>query len=118
MDWPVGREGEGLQEASMQLAADLLAFAAIAVAVLVLFSLTLMFAQPVRRRHFYCAMSGREVEVEFEEQGPPGMRRTVAVRSCSVFDPPQSVRCKRRCLDEDVRALWQAWTPMPLGRKS
>ncbi|HET7875123.1 MAG TPA: hypothetical protein VFN71_06315 [Methylomirabilota bacterium] len=117
MDWPMGSESDGLQEASMRLAADLLSFAAIVVAMLVLLSLTLLFIQPMRRRHFYCALSGREVEVEFEERGLPGMRRTVAVRSCTVFEPPQAVRCKRRCLDEDLRQFWQAWTPIPLGRK-
>ena len=117
MDWPVGWEG-GSEEALAQLTADLLAFSAIVVAVLLLFSLGLTLSQPARRRHFYCAASGREVEVEFEERGLPGLRRAVAVRACSAFDPPQSVRCQRRCLDEDVRALWQAWTPMRTGRKS
>jgi hypothetical protein len=41
-----------------------------------------------RRRRFWCPLHRREVEVEFDERGLPGFRRQVAVKSCSVFDPP------------------------------
>lgn len=61
--------------------------------------------QAVRRRRFWCAQVQREVEVEFEERGFIGFRRAVAVRSCSVFDPPTQARCQRSCLDRDARAL-------------
>ncbi len=67
--------------------------------------LLLIAPQAVRRRRFWCARAQREVEVEFEEHGLIGFRRAVAVRSCSVFDPPTQVRCARSCLDLDGRAL-------------
>jgi hypothetical protein len=68
--------------------------------------------QAVRGRRFWCARVRREVEVEFEEHGLIGFRRAVAVRSCSVFDPPTQVGCRRSCLDQDVRGL----LPMTLPR--
>jgi hypothetical protein len=68
--------------------------------------------EAVRRRRFWCARVQREVEVEFEEHGLIGFRRAMAVRSCSVFDPPTEVGCRRSCLDRDARAL----TPMTLAR--
>lgn len=57
----------------------------------------------VARRHFWCASAGREVEVTFQENGLPGFRRPVAVRKCSMFDPPTEVTCRRDCLDRAVR---------------
>ena len=81
------------------------------------FSLALLVTQAVRRRRFYCAPSGLEVEVQFDERGLPGMRRPVGVLSCSAFEPPNAVRCSRRCLDEDVRRLWQSWPALPLRRE-
>ena len=70
-------------------------------------------AQAVRRRRFWCARAQREVEVEFEEEGLIGFRRAVAVRSCSVFDPPTQVRCGRFCLDRDARLLFPMTLPRP-----
>jgi len=57
----------------------------------------------IARRRFWCASAEREVEVSFVESGLPGFRQPVAVRSCSMFDPPTEVTCKRDCLDRDVR---------------
>lgn len=61
----------------------------------------------LRRRRFWCAVSRREVEVEFEERGFPGFRGAVAVKSCSAFDPPVAVSCQRRCLDATFRRQWE-----------
>jgi hypothetical protein len=43
--------------------------------------------------------------VEFEEEGPPGRRRFIAVVSCTAFEPSTHVRCDRACLDRDVANL-------------
>jgi len=69
----------------------------------VLLMTQLVVGPALRRRHFVCLAAGREVEVEFEERGLAGLQRAVAVRSCSVFDPPTSVQCHRACLDRDAR---------------
>lgn len=66
----------------------------------------------VRRRRFWCAWSRREVEVEFETRGLPGFRRVVTVRSCSAFDPPTAIECRRRCLDAAFRRQWEP--PLPV----
>lgn len=63
----------------------------------------LVVGPALKRRHFVCAEAGREVEVEFEECGLTGLRRAVAVQSCSAFDPPSAVQCRRACLDRDAR---------------
>jgi hypothetical protein len=117
MDASMGWGNEAIQETMLQGVAELFAYLAIVVAVLLLVSLALFITQSERRRRFYCAPSGLEVEVKFDERGLPGMRRTVGVLSCSAFEPPDAVRCPRRCLDEDVRGLWQAWPALPVKRE-
>jgi hypothetical protein len=117
MDGSIAWGSEAIQEAALQGVAELLAYVAIVVAVLLFLSLGLLITQTARRRQFHCARSGLDVEVEFEERGLPGMRRTARVFSCSAFEPPEDVRCNRRCLDEDVRRLWQAWSALPLRRE-
>jgi hypothetical protein len=57
----------------------------------------------VARRRFWCASAEREVEVSFVETGLPGFRQPVAALSCSVFDQPRAVTCRRDCLNRDVR---------------
>jgi hypothetical protein len=59
------------------------------------------------RRRFWCAWSGREVEVEFLARGLPGFRSLEAVMDCSAFEPPTAIECNRRCLDPGFRRLWQ-----------
>jgi hypothetical protein len=71
----------------------------------------------VRRRRFWCAFQRREVEVEFEDNGPPGLRQPVAVRRCSAFDPPTAVACARRCLDVGFRPQWQPALPVDTRRR-
>jgi len=67
----------------------------------------------VRRRHFWCERAQGEVEVEFEERGIFGFRRAVAVRTCSVFDPPSEVHCRRSCLDHSARVRLPMTLPRP-----
>lgn len=80
----------------------LLAWAGAAVILLLLAMLVTSF--PVRRR-FWCNQAGQEVDVAFEEDGPSGLRRFVAVVSCSAFNPSTRVRCDRACLSRDVSSL-------------
>ena len=64
-----------------------------------------------RRRHFWCATGGERVDVEFEERGMPGFR-TIAVLSCSRFEPPSAIACQRRCLDAAFRRQWPPALPV------
>jgi hypothetical protein len=114
VDWPMAAPGWDLQEVWVESANafgwGVLIWAG-AVATLAVLLLPMATAV-VRRRRFWCARAQREVEVEFEERGLIGVRRAVAVLSCSVFDPPAQVRCRRSCLDRDVRLR----LPMALAR--
>ena len=105
MDWPIASPGWDVEVAWVDRASTLgwglLIWAGVAATLAVL--LLPIATQAVRRRRFWCARGEGEVEVEFEEQGIIGFRRAVAVRSCSVFDPPTHVHCRRACLDRDVR---------------
>src|SRR6266545_6444315 len=105
MDWSPGWTGAEVHEAWSQGLTDVLGWGVLG-ALLLLFPLVVLFARAVRRRRFWCALSRREVEVEFAEHGLPGLRRPAAVKSCSVFDPPTAVGCHRRCLDADFRRQW------------
>jgi hypothetical protein len=91
--------GWEIQEAWIQSAAHALAWGifgwGVVVALMVLLG---ALAVRVRRRRFWCAQAWREVEVEFEERGFPGFRRPTAVLSCSAFEPPTAVGCRRGCL--------------------
>ena len=106
MDWPMGYDGADIQvwaeSAASSYSWSLLAWAACAAILLLLVVLVTSF--PARRR-FWCEQVGREVEVAFEEEGPPGLRRFTAVVSCSAFEPATHVQCHRTCLDRDVSGL-------------
>jgi hypothetical protein len=59
------------------------------------------------RRHFWCSIKGREVEVEFQTVprrllGP----RIVGVKSCTAFEAPAAVACDRACVDGRFRSQW------------
>ena len=72
---------------------------------LLLLPLTIPRLSVRRRRRFWCATARRKAEVEFEDRGVPGLRRPVAVVSCSCFSPPTEVGCPRHCLDSAFRRL-------------
>jgi len=104
MGSPIESGGLEIPEAWVQSVANALAWGILGWAVFVAIVLFLgMLAVTVRRRRFWCDQARREVEVEFEEQGLPGYRRPTAVLSCSVFEPPTAVQCRRACLDRDMR---------------
>lgn len=115
MDWPIASPGWDVQEAWVDGATTVgwavLIWAVVAAILAVL--LLPLAGEAVRRRRFWCARAQREVEVEFEEHGLFGFWRAVAVRSCSVFDPPTQVRCRRSCLDQDARLLLSMTLPRP-----
>ena len=114
MDWPIVSPGGDVQtvwaEGLSMVGWGVLIWAGV-VATLALVLLPII-GRAVRRRRFWCDEAEGEVEVEFEEQGIFGCRRAVAVRSCSMFDPPTQVRCRRSCLDRDARVRM----PMTLAR--
>ena len=118
MDWPLSPTGGDLQEAWGQVSSvfvwGILLWAGF-VSVLAV-ALVPIATRAVRRRHFWCARAGAQVEVEFEERGLVGFRRGVAVLSCSVFDPPTAVGCRRDCLDRDVRIRLPMTLPRPWRR--
>lgn len=69
-------------------------------------------APKTRRRRFWCAEAGREVEVLFEERGLPGMRCSAAVKSCPVFEPGTAIACRRHCLSSKFRRQWEFALPV------
>ena len=105
--WPIP---DGAEEATPAAMTDALAWATLA-AFFVLVPLVVLFTRALRRRRFWCPEAQREVEVELEECGLPGLRWSAAVRRCSVFDPPTAVACQRRCLDPEFRRRWVAVVP-------
>ena len=60
---------------------------------------TLLRSQRLTRRVFWCPVAGRFVGVEFVEEGFPGLRRRVEVRSCAAFEDPSQINCRRQCLE-------------------
>ena len=106
MDWPMGYDGADIrmwaESAASGYSWPLLAWAAGAA---MLFLLVVMVTSFPARRRFRCEQAGREVDVEFEEDGPPRLRRFIAVVSCTAFEPSTHVRCNRACLARDVSSL-------------
>ena len=118
MDWPLSPTGGDLQEAWGQ-ASSVFGWAVllwVAFAVVLAVALVPIATRAVRHRRFWCGRSRREVEVEFEERWLLGFRRAVAVLSCSVFDPPTAVGCRRGCLDRDLRVRVPTTLPRPWRR--
>lgn len=64
------------------------------------------------RRGFWCGSRHREVEVEFEVRGLPGFRAPADVVSCTAFEPPTAVGCRRQCLDPTFRRQWEPSLPV------
>jgi hypothetical protein len=118
MDWLMLATELDANDVWVQNVADglgwgLLLWAAVAGIVLILAPLAV--AQTVKRSRFWCGQAGRGVEVEFEMLGPIGLRRAVAVRRCSVFDPGCGVPCRQSCLDRKLRLPWPTSTPLRGG---
>lgn len=105
MDWPLGWSGVETSQAWTSGTADLFAWGLLGI-LLFMVPVLVLLSGATRRRRFWCAESGRDVEVEFEERGFPGLRRAV-VKSCSAFDPPGALICRRRCLDPGYQRPWQ-----------
>jgi hypothetical protein len=82
--------------------------------VLLLLALAGRFS-PVARRHFWCALAERDVEVEFQTRGLLPFPRLAVVRRCSAFDPPTAVACDQRCLDPGFRRQWAP--PLPVAER-
>jgi len=91
----------------------LILWAALAGVVLILAPLAA--AETLMRRQFWCSLAGRVAEVEFEMLGPIGLRRAVAVRSCSVFRPGCRVSCGQACLDRKLRRVLPVSASAPEG---
>ncbi|HXJ78894.1 MAG TPA: hypothetical protein VMS64_09460 [Candidatus Methylomirabilis sp.] len=81
---------------------------------LALIMFVVLFARMTRRRRFWCAKTQREVEVQFEERGLPGLGWTEGVKACSVFDPASAVSCHRACRESRFRRQWPP--ALPVGR--
>ncbi len=67
---------------------------------------------PGRRNRFWCALMEQQVEVEFETLRTLGFSRRVGVRSCTAFESPEAVACRRRCLDAQFRRQWPPALPV------
>jgi len=59
------------------------------------------------RRHFWCSIKRREVQVEFETV-PRRLfgARITGVKSCTAFEEPTAVACDRACVDARFRSQW------------
>jgi hypothetical protein len=101
MDLAMGADGWSVEEPWVRSAADVLGWAVMGWGVgitLVALLMLVLVTRVVRRRRFWCAPAHREVEVEFEERGLLGFRQRTAVLSCSAFDCPGEISCRRQCL--------------------
>jgi hypothetical protein len=105
MDFPIGSPGIGSSRVLSQSAADAYGWIIVGfvLAIAIVACVALAAGVFIIRRHFWCASTEREVEVNFLETGFPGFRRPVAVRRCSMFDPSTEMTCSRDCLDRGVR---------------
>ncbi|HUF35573.1 MAG TPA: hypothetical protein VMN37_06460 [Gemmatimonadales bacterium] len=105
MEGLMGAWDDQMREAwiqGVQSLADAFGWATL-IALIILVPLVVIFARMIHRRRFWCGLSERDVEVEFEESGFPGFSWASVVRSCSAFDPPTAVTCERRCVDAGFR---------------
>lgn len=100
MDFLMTPEGwDGGEVALVQTMADAMGWASFISAVgfvLVALVLTVFATRVLRRRVFWCPGVGREAEVEFEDLGVAGFRAR-NVLTCSVFENPREITCRRAC---------------------
>jgi hypothetical protein len=110
VDWPryVEIEPGELSERT----SDLLARVTwVVLALIVLPAVATWYRRRNGRRAFWCALAGRDVEVEFAGS---------SVRSCSAFEDATAVACDRRCVDVAFRSQWDSALPvvsLPSGRR-
>jgi len=91
--------------AQLFVAAQLVGITVIAIAALISVR-KLFFGTTSRRRAFRCALTEREVEVEFAERRMFGVVEHAAVTRCSAFESPGAVACGRRCVSPAFRRQW------------
>jgi hypothetical protein len=107
MDWQVevlaAQLGQDWEELMGALSAILGWMGGLGVLAMALGSVIAASCRAVRPRHFWCSSAGRDVEVLFEESGPPGFRQTLRVVACSAFEPASAVACRRSCKDATYR---------------
>lgn len=72
----------------------------------------LLFGATRRHRVFRCPLMQREVEVEFEEHRCLGVRCSAAVKSCTGFEEPTAIGCRRACVDSAFRRQWEFSLPV------
>jgi hypothetical protein len=59
------------------------------------------------RRHFWCSIKEREVEVVFQTVPRRLLgARITGVKSCTAFEDPTAVACDRACVDGRFRSQW------------
>jgi hypothetical protein len=75
---------------------------------------TALFGRTRGRRAFRCALAGRDVEVQVTERRVFGFGQPLAVHTCSAFESPTAVACRRQCLDGAFRRQWEF--ALPVGR--
>jgi hypothetical protein len=75
---------------------------------------TALFGRTHGRRAFRCALAGRDVEVQVTERRVFGFGQALAVHTCSAFESPSAVACRRQCLDGAFRRQWEF--ALPVGR--
>jgi hypothetical protein len=122
MDWPLdspdvmGPQLAQEWEALMAALATVLAWTALLCVLVIAFgAVAAASGRAVRPRRFWCPSAGRDVEVLFEEGGPPGFRQALRVIECSAFEPAFAVACRRDCKDATHRPRGRrpdAWKPM------
>ena len=126
MDWPLdsldvmGPQLAQEWEALMAALATVLAWTALLGVLVIAFGgVAAASGRAVRPRRFWCPSASRDVEVLFEEGGPPGFRQILRVIECSAFEPAFAVACRRDCKDATRRprsGVLEAWTPI-IGRE-
>jgi hypothetical protein len=119
MDWPLDVMGSQLAqewEALMAALAAVLAWTALLGVLVIAFGgVAAASCRAVWHRRFWCPSASRDVEVLFEEGGPPGFRQALRVIECSAFEPAFAVACRRDCKDATRRPrgrVLEAWKPM------
>ena len=100
MEWSTAAPWSEQEAFPAEAVATVLTWYSVIVAVLFLVLSVAAVVIVYRRRRIWCVQAGRIAEVEFEEIGLPGCRRTAVVYSCSLFSPATHVTCDCRCLAE------------------